>query len=283
VRRTTYRADRSHPADGLHPTGELTPLVYYQFTHLLRHPDLAHGVFTRLGGYSQPPWDSLNTGHTVGDDLEAVRANHELIFEALGVHREDVVSPRQVHGTSVRVVDGRDKGQVCPETDALVTVTPGVVLMLRFADCVPVLLFDPIQGVVGLAHAGWRGTVAGMARSAVQAMVNDLGCLPADILAGVGPSIGPCCYEVGREVVDATRRAFADVDGLLMPRANGRWHLDLWAANRRQLADAGVQHIEVAGICTACHTDEWFSHRAERGKTGRMGALIGLRKGIQGG
>jgi YfiH family protein len=280
VRRTTYRADGVHPADKLHPADGVHPVVYYQFSHLLGHTDLAHGVFTRLGGHSQPPWDSLNTGHTVGDDSEAVQANHELIFEALGVHRRDVVSPHQVHGTSVRVVDARDRGQVCPETDALVTATPGVVLMLRFADCVPILLFDPIRRVVGLAHAGWRGTVAGMAGLAVQAMVNDMGCRPADILAGVGPSIGPCCYEVGQDVADAAFRAFPGADGLLAPCGNGRWHLDLWAANRHQLADAGVQDVQVAGICTACHTDEWFSHRAERGKTGRLGALIGLRRGM---
>lgn len=262
VRRTTYRS-----------------LVYYQFPSFGDCAGLKHGVFTRLGGHSQPPWDSLNTGHTVGDDLDAVEANHDLIFEALGVRREDVVSPHQVHSTTVRVVDERDRGQVCPETDALITAVPDVVLMLRFADCVPVLFRDPIRRVVGLAHAGWRGTVGGMAGAAVQAMVDEFGCDPADILAGVGPSIGPCCYEVGPEVAEAVSSAFPDVAGLLEPRANGRWHLDLWAVNRRQLAAAGVQSIEVAGMCTACRTDEWFSHRAEQGKTGRLGALISLREG----
>ena len=254
-------------------------LVYYQFSSFLDCAGVKHGVFTRLGGHSQSPWDSLNTGHTVGDDLEAVEANHDLIFAALGVRREEVVSPHQVHSTTVRVVDERSRGQVCPETDALVTDAPNVALMLRFADCVPILLCDPVRSVVGLAHAGWRGTVAGMAGAVVQAMVHEMGCRPEDIRAGIGPSIGPCCYEVGEEVAEAASSALAGASGLLESKPNGRWHLDLWAANRRQLAEAGVCSIEVAGICTACRTDEWFSHRAERGKTGRLGAVIGLSDG----
>jgi YfiH family protein len=154
-----------------------------------------------------------------------------------------------------------------------------VVLMLRFADCVPILLHDPVRGVVGLAHAGWRGTVSGMSQAVVRTMVDQMGCCPKDIRAGVGPSIGPCCYEVGEDVAEAALDAFPDADGILKPKANGRWYLDLWAANRRQLASAGVVKVKVARICTACHTDEWFSHRAEQGKTGRLGALIGLSGG----
>jgi hypothetical protein len=229
----------------------------------------------------------------VGDDLQAVEANHELICQALGCARGDIVSPHQVHGTRVRVVDEQDRGSVLPQTDALITAAPGLMLMLRFADCVPVLFHDPVRRAVGLAHAGWRGTVAGMARVTVQAMVDQLGCRPADIRAGIGPAIGPCCYEVGRDVADAVRQAMPGTGQLLRAQAGGgtsaggdgdadwradrRWHLDLWAANRLQLARAGLQHISVAGLCTACRTDEWYSHRAEQGQTGRLGALIGLR------
>jgi YfiH family protein len=261
MQRTTYRS-----------------LVYYQFQSLTLHGDLAHGIFTRLGGYSQPPFAALNTGHTVGDDPEAVRANHRLIYEALGVGADDVVSPYQVHGTTVRAVEERDKGQILYGTDALVTATPGVYLMLRFADCVPVMFYDPVRHAAGLAHAGWRGTVAGVARVAVQAMVDAFGCRLADIRCGIGPAIGPCCYEVGDNVTAAVRQMFPDAaDRFLLAQGNGRFHLDLWAANRRQLAKAGVRCVDTAGICTACHTDEWYSYRAEEGKTGRIGALIGLR------
>jgi YfiH family protein len=151
--------------------------------------------------------------------------------------------------------------------------------MLRFADCTPVWLYDPVQRAIGLAHAGWRGTVVGAARATVAAMQSAYGCRPADLLAGIGPAIGPCCYEVGEDVAQAIDGAFSEAAGrLLSPQTNGKWHLDLWAANRHTLMQAGVQQIEVAGICTACHTDEWFSHRAERGRTGRIGALIGLKR-----
>ena len=254
-------------------------LVYYQFGSLLPFPELSHGVFTRLGGHSRPPWHSLNTGHTVGDDPEAVDANHRLICEALGFCTEDIVSPHQVHGATVARVDAGDRGRVVYDTDALITDAPGVVLMLRFADCTPIWLYDPIRRVVGLAHAGWRGTVAGTVRAAVEAMQSAFGSDPSDVLAGLGPSIGPCCYEVGADVAQGVREAFPRVAAqLLAPRANGKWHLDLWASNRHHLERAGVGHVEVAGMCTACHTDEWFSHRAEQGRTGRIGALIGLQR-----
>jgi YfiH family protein len=253
-------------------------LVYYRFRDLLPYPDLAHGVFTRLGGHSRPPFASLNTGHTVGDDPAAVEANHRLICQALEFRVADIVSPHQVHSATVRIVDERDKGRVCPRSDALVTATPGVLLMLRFADCVPVLLFDPVRRVMGLAHAGWRGTVAGVTWATVETMVSMFGCRPSDIICGIGPAIGPCCYEVGEEVAQAFHRAFPDASRLLQPRDNGRWHLDLWAANRHQVAQAGVRQVNVAGLCTACNTAEWYSHRVERGKTGRLGALIGLRR-----
>lgn len=252
-------------------------LAYYQFDRFCED-GLVHGCFTRLGGVSQAPWQSLNTGHTVGDDLEHVRENHERICRALDIQRSDMVSPHQVHSATVRVVDERERGQVCEQTDALVTATPGVYLMLRFADCVPVLFYDPVRRVVGLAHAGWRGTVACIARATVRKMVDVFGCQPAEIRAGIGPSIGPCCYEVGDEVVDAVRDAFPDATQLLQLQESGRWHLDLWAANRYQLALEGLADVEVSGLCTACRTDEWFSHRAEQGRTGRLGAVIGLRE-----
>jgi YfiH family protein len=214
----------------------------------------------------------------VGDDLDHVRENHERICQALGIRRADIVSPHQVHSAVVRVVDGRDRGLVKEKTDALVTDVPEVYLMLRFADCVPVLFCDPVRRAVGLAHAGWRGTVAGIARATVRRMVEAFGCYPADIRVGIGASIGPCCYKVGDEVVEAVQEAFQDAPHLLRRQASGRWHFDLWAANQYQLAQAGLTSIEVSGLCTACGTDEWFSHRAENGRTGRLGAVIGLRE-----
>jgi len=255
------------------------PLVYYCFDSLPSGDGLVCGMFTRLGGHSRSPWQSLNTGHTVGDDPAAVGANHRAICEALGVEEGQLVSPHQVHGKRVVAVGPGDRGQVIAQADALITDAPGVTLMLRFADCVPVWLYDPRRRAAGLAHAGWRGTVAGVAAAAVGAMQDTFGCRPRDLIAGIGPSIGPCCYEVGTDVARAVDAAFAGESGLFLElRGIGRWHLDLWGAVYQQLATAGVEQIEVAELCTACHTGEWFSHRAERGRTGRMGALVALQE-----
>jgi YfiH family protein len=254
-------------------------LVYYRFRSLSAEDGLVHGIFTRLGGHSGPPWESLNTGHTVGDAPEAVLANHHAICDALGVDMAQLVSPQQVHGTRVAAVGGADRGQVIADADGLITNVPGVVLMLRFADCAPVWLYDRRLRAIGLAHAGWRGAVAGVAGATVRAMSAAFGCRPRDLVAGIGPSIGPCCYEVGADVAHAVEHAFGQEGAsFLEPRGADKWHLDIWAANRHWLVQAGVQEVEVARMCTACNTEEWFSHRAERGRTGRMGALVALRE-----
>ncbi len=253
-------------------------LVYYQFERLTTHSRVVHALFTRLGGHSRPPWTGLNTGHSVGDDPQAVDANHRLICQALGfASEEEFVSPYQVHGRHVALVDGTHKGKVIEATDALITQTPGVPLLLRFADCTPIMLYDPHRGAVGLAHAGWRGTVQKTAQAAAQAMIDLLGCRAQDIIAGIGPAIGPCCYEVGQDVVQAVAQAFPAHPDLLHPCDDGKhWLFDMWTANRRQLEEIGIEQIEVAAMCTACHTDEWFSHRAERGQTGRFAAVIAM-------
>jgi YfiH family protein len=250
-------------------------VVFYRFKGLASEVGLDHALFTRRGGVSRPPFATLNMGHTVGDDLTAVRANHRRALATLGWRQEDVATCYQVHGARVAVVGASDRGRVCPETDALVTADPGVVLMLRFADCAPVLFYDRRRRVVGLAHAGWRGVVAGVLPAAVAALREAFGCRPTDLWAGVGPSIGPCCYEVGQEVVKQVSLSVNGND--LFRRENDRLHLDLWAAVRCQLEEAGVGLVEVAELCTACRTDDWFSHRAEGGKTGRFGVVIGLR------
>jgi YfiH family protein len=253
-------------------------LVYYQFKSFCPYPEIPHGIFTRLGGHSRPPWDSLNTGHGVGDDPAAVDANHLSICRALGFESQsEIVSPHQIHGATVGIVDAQDKGTVLPATDALLAQTPGLLLMLRFADCTPVMLYDPQNRVVALAHAGWRGTVIKIVQVTVKAMIDAFSSRPPDIIAGIGPAIGPCCYEVGQEVADAANDAFPSTPNVLVRRSNGRWHFDMWTANRCQLEAIGVGQIETAEICTACHTDEWFSHRAERGQTGRFAAAIGLQ------
>lgn len=238
---------------------------------------LVQAVFSRHGGVSPEPWASLNLGSTVGDDLERVRENKRRILEAMGRAANSLFEVWQVHGVEVAIADAPLPPQVRPDqADAILTDKPGITLLMRFADCVPILLHDPQRKVAGIVHAGWLGTVLGTVRHAVQAMQAHYGCQPGDIRAGIGPSIGPDHYEVGMDVIDRVKAAFGqDADGLIR-RENGRHFLDLWSANRLLLENAGVRQIEVAGICTACSIVDWYSHRAENGRTGRFGAMIAL-------
>lgn len=259
------------------PFVERPPLKYWT-SSLLTEAGIPHGVFTRRGGVSPPPWASLNLGNTVGDDRQRVQENLRRVFAALGRPIASRYDVWLVHGTRVVCTSAPRPEERPPiQADAMLTDRAAVTLVMRYADCVPILLADPVRRVVGLVHAGWRGTVLGVTRRAVAQMAACYGSRPGDILAAIGPSIGPDHYEVGEEVVAQVREAFGAQAEALLPRPHGgRAHFDLWAANRLLLEQAGVRQIEVAGLCTACHLEDWYSHRAEKGKTGRFGALIAL-------
>ncbi len=250
-------------------------VVLYRFDGLSGADGLLHAVLTRIGGVSQGHCATLNLGHTVGDDPADVDENHAIALGALGLEPGQTVSPHQVHGARVGVVGLAHLGTIQPATDALVTNTPGVPLLMRFGDCASVLFFDSARRVIGMAHAGWRGVVAGSVSATVRTMMEWFGCAPADLWAGIGPTIGPCCYEVGPEVVEAVEAACppgADV----ARDVDGNTHLDLPGAVRAQLRAAGVEQIEDSGLCTACRVGEFFSHRAEHGHTGRFGVVMEL-------
>lgn len=257
------------------------PIRYYTFDSLADQ-NLTHAVFTRQGGVSPAPWDSLNVGSTVGDEPTRVINNRRLSFRALGRPFESVFDVWQVHGSAVVCAEAPRKPQAgYQQADAILTDRLQVTLFMRFADCAPILLYDPVREVGGLVHAGWQGTIKKAAARALEAMRSRYGSSPADILAGIGPSIGPHHYEVGPEVVAQVEAAFgADASALLerRPGDSGRTkaQFDIWSANRLVLEEAGVRHIEVSGLCTACHLEDWYSHRAENGRTGRFGALIAL-------
>lgn len=239
---------------------------------------VVQGVLTRQGGVSPTPWDSLNVGGTVGDDRERVLENRTRSFEALGRHIDSLFDVWQVHSAEAVFAEAPRPPEIDHQkADIIFTDRPKVTLYMRFADCVPILLHDPHQRVVGIAHAGWLGTVRGATRAAVRAMMQHYGSNPEDIQAAIGPSIGPDHYEVGADVIVQVQKTFGPDTERLIERHGARTHLDLWTANRLQLEQAGVQQIEVAGICTACHLDDWYSHRAEQGRTGRFGALIALQ------
>ena len=249
--------------------------VHYQFESLADQKGLQHAVFTRLGGVSAPPFDSLNVGATVGDSPLAVQANRARVLEALGLSPERVVTAYQVHSARVAPVGVSDGGHVVPGTDGLLS-REGVALLLRFADCVPILLFDPAKRAIGLLHAGWKGTSARIVEKGVAQMQERFGSEPGHIVAAIGPSIGPCCYQVQEDFARDVSRAWPQAAAFIHRERNG-YRADLWRMNHRQLADAGVRHIELAQLCTACHRDEFYSHRGDSGLTGRFAVVLRLQ------
>jgi hypothetical protein len=242
---------------------------YFVF-NTLADASVPHGIFTRQGGASPPPWAGLNAGARVGDDPARVAANLARAAAALALPPEGMALVEQVHGEAVfPVVRVPSRTAPLPVADGMVTRLSGVALTMKFADCVPILLFDPVQRAAGIAHAGWRGTVKRVAARAVSALAEQFGSQPGRLLAGIGPSICAAHYEVGEEVLEAAQAA--GLGGAI----HGR-HFDLWAANRLALEEAGVRQVEVAGECTVEDARRWFSHRGEGGRTGRFAALIAV-------
>lgn len=273
---TTSAADAA--ADPVDATG--IPLL--RFGGIGALPGVRHAVTTRAGGASGGPFASLNLGLHVGDDPEAVMANRARLAAALGLGLGDLVFAAQPHGGAVAVVGRADRGRGArdPATavagvDALVTADPGVGLVALVADCVPILLADPVRGTIGVVHAGWRGLAAGAPGNAVAAMAG-LGCDPGRLRAAIGPCIGPADYAVGDEVAAALRTRFGGAaDAWIARSRDGRPALDLAAAARDQLVAAGLapDHVEASGISTS-RDERLYSHRASGGRTGRFAAAI---------
>lgn len=244
------------------------------FAESLRAAGIPHAFTTRQGGVSRGPFASLNLGRGVDDDPAAVRANRAAVLEALRLDPVRHVEADQVHGAVVALVGAGDGGRSIRDADGLATSDPGTVLAVHAADCVTLLLADPASGAVAAAHAGWRGTAAGIAAEIVRLLADRFETRPEDLLAAIGPSIGACHYEVDEPVM-ARMRVWSWWDTVSTPNDRGRWQLDLRAANRRQLIDAGVrpERVEILDLCTFHHPDLFYSHRRD-GRTGRMGAVI---------
>ncbi len=263
---------------------------YFQFEHLARHPQVVQAVFSRQGGVSEAPFASLNTGYSSGDDRSRVRANREMLPKVLGHPDWPMATSWIVHGNEAVEVgaewkaDHRELDDPGPRRrgDALITREPELFLLISYADCLPLLLYDPVQHVAGIAHAGWRGSAGGMAGEAVAALARQFGSRPEDVLVGMAPSIGPCCYEVGPDVLEQFERTpHVAETATFLPHVAGRsdrWMLDLQETNRQQLLAAGIlpEHLEAMPICTSCRTDLFYSYRREQGKTGRFAVLVGL-------
>ena len=260
-------------------------LPRWRFPGLAAYAGLDHGITTRHGGVSAVPYASLNLGLHVGDAAEDVIANRRRVCAALGVPFERYTLARQVHGSEIAWVGEEQIGagraaldDSLPDADGLVVARPGVLISVLSADCVPLLLYDPVQHVGAAVHAGWRGTAAGIAGVAVRYLAEHCGCQPRDLRVGIGPAIGPCCYQVSANVARQLSTAFPYPQPVASVR-DGAWYLDLPLANRQQLLTAGVPeaNCEQADTCTACHADEFFSERRLGRPTGRISAFVLLR------
>jgi purine-nucleoside/S-methyl-5'-thioadenosine phosphorylase / adenosine deaminase len=237
-----------------------------------------HGFPTRRGGVSTGRRASLNLGYRWGDDAENVAENRRRVAEAAGFDIGGLKVTRHVHGTRVWIVG--DEAPEPAEFDVLVTARRGDTLGAFAADCIPILFADPVARVAAAAHAGWRGTVAGVAVNAVRAMAERFGSRAADVRVALGPSIGPCCFEVGPEVVDAFLSVISDRRGLVVPGPR-KPHVDLRVATRALLEAQGVrpEHIDDAPPCTRCDQARFFSFRRDGQEGGVHMGFIGLLAG----
>ena len=238
-----------------------------------------HCFTTRRGGVSEGYLSSLNIGLHRGDDPGNVEKNFRILADALGISPEDFVLTKQIHSDIVVKVGRADRGKHMIEgasavCDALITNEPGVALVIFTADCTPILLHDPVTGAVGAAHAGWRGTAAGIAAKTAEAMVREFGCDPGNIRAAIGPNISFCCFETDRDVPDAMVAALGE-EAKPFIRSNGdKYYVNLKEINALWLRKAGVERIEISDACTVCQSDLYWSHRVTRGERGSQGAII---------
>lgn len=245
----------------------------------------AHGFSTRLGGVSPAPMDSLNLGANRGDDPANVRENFSRFCAAVGTDVNALVKNHQIHSTTVRPVT-RDDTMADPsapglfEADGLITRQPGVCLTIFSGDCIPILLYDPVGRCAAAVHAGWRGTAAGAAARTAEAMIRDYGCRAEDILAAIGPGIGPCCFETHRDVPDGLRAGLgSESEPFIRPLSKpGKFSVDLKGANAHFLLRTGLapEHIAICFACTACNLDVFWSHRVQGSQRGSMAAMIQL-------
>ena len=242
-----------------------------------------HSFTTRLGGVSTGIFSSLNLAFHRGDREETVRENYRRLGLALGFDPAKMVLTRQTHSDIIRVVSSDDHQgfdhHFYPECDGLVTITPGTALVVFTADCTPILLHDPVTGAVGAAHAGWRGTAAGIGAKTVQAMVSAFGCDPENIRAAIGPNIGPCCFETDADVPNAMLDTYGDEAKMHINPAGNKFYVNLKEINALSLRRTGVRSIEISPSCTVCQRDRFWSHRVTQGQRGSQGAIIVCQEG----
>lgn len=259
-------------------------LVYYKFKKLNDFIEINHFVSTRIGGISNEPYNSLNLGLRTEDDINNVTENFNRLSKAVGIDINDFIIQQQCHSMNVVVIDESYKRNHninidynLTGNDAMITDKSNICLLAFGADCVPVLLYDNVKKVIGICHAGWKGTIYKIVNNTIVKMKSQFGCNPYNIIAAIGPSIGPCCYEIKDDVVGDVKNIYRNYNDILIEnKSKDKTYLNLWQANKSNLIESGVKesNIDMSELCTCCNPDLFFSHRQSKGITGRFVAGI---------
>lgn len=259
-------------------------LVYLTFP-LFDKEGVKHAFTTRHGGVSKGEFGSFNTSFNRGDKREAVFENMRRLCEAIGANVEKLTYSQQIHTNNVRIISEADLGkgiikeQDFTDVDGLISAIPSSALITQYADCVPLAFYDTAKKIIATSHAGWRGTAAEIGKVTVDMLCSRFGSDPRDIIAGIGPSIGQCCYEVDDPVYSAMAKIpYMPIGEIFKEKPNGKYMLDLRLANKIILMNAGIpaENIDVADICTNCNSEHLHSHRATGGRRGNLGLIISL-------
>lgn len=268
-------------------TTNVSDIELHLFENLSAFDSITHFVTSRRGGYSAGNFQGFNVGFNVGDDNWNVLRNRKILSGATNIPLESFTFANQCHGSNIMFVGNplrgcgaADEKSSLENTDGMITAVTGICIAVQVADCVPILLYDHTNHVAAAIHAGWKGTISQIAAKAIEKMIHCYGSKPANIIVGIGPSIGPCCYEVGLNVYNEFRyTGFSNTDVLIPAQQKDKYFFNLWQANKNQLIELGVkaENIETASICTKCNCEEFFSARASDHKTGRFAAGIMLK------
>ncbi len=261
-------------------------VCFLQFDKLSNTGLVKHMFSTRIGGVSEGFLGTMNLSYTRGDKKQNVDENFKRISKIMNCKLDDFVLSDQTHTDHVRIVTESDKGKGITrvkdytDVDGLITNQRGIVLSTFFADCVPLYFLDPVNKVIGLTHSGWKGTVKQIGKKTVDMMTERFSCRKTNIIAAIGPSICKDCYEVSEDVVNEFKAVFSDkqIRGMIFPKENDKYLLDLWKANKEVLLNAGLSedNICITDICTSCNKELLYSHRASNGNRGNLGAFMML-------
>ena len=249
-----------------------------RFTNLTKNDNIIHFSSTRAGGVSSGHLFSLNLGYTVNDTPKNVSQNLKLLATAIDIEKSQMVFPKQTHSASIGIV--KSVHEIFPETDALITNIPGICICIKTADCTPILLYDPVQKVAAAIHSGWKGAIQKISGRTIRIMQKEFGTEPKNIIAGIGPSIGPEVYEVGPELVEMFNKSFRKSHVITPIKDSEKGFLDLWKTNKQILIESGIKEdkIEISEMCTFSNSELFYSARRDKNNTGRLASGIMIKE-----